>query len=614
MERILVFNPMYDKIPQGGAEQEDTVRFELKIEKSYELQLYKVALVIQKDGQKEVEYNMEKHTSTEQYARYVYMHKFGETGIYWYYFIIEQKNGNRYFLHQGEDLNAEGTDKVYNKYMQLVTVPQKKVASFLGGTMYHIFVDRFCNKNADPKDYEGKVYRKDWGGEVNSYIGQKEILNNEFFGGNFDGIVSKLDYLKELGVNTIYLSPIAKSNSNHKYDTGDYLTIAPEFGGEKAFVNLINKAKEKDIGIIIDGVYNHTGADSIYFNMYGNYNERGAYQSMQSPYYSWYTFDKYPNDYACWWDVKILPQINKDSEDFQNFICDEVIPYYLDLGVYGIRFDVVDELSNAFVERIATKTKSYDRDILLIGEVWEDASNKFAYGVRKKYFEDNLLHSVMNYPIKDAIINYCLTGDENPFIYNIRLIKDHYPKAVQDSLMNILGTHDTRRILSVLGTGDNSRESSYKKTCYTLKPKEFALAKRRLKIASLLQFTIMGVPCIYYGDEVGLQGDNDPYNRRCFPWDNIDKELLDWYKTLAKIRKNEAFKRGDFNVLYGEQGVLVYERNDLHDRVLIIINNGKYPFEANIENKMKNMINGHFVQGDVVVAAGDFLVLEKTKK
>lgn len=611
MEKILVYNPMYDKTPQGGALKNAVIRFELKIEKSYASTLDGVYLVIGKQGFEEYRVAMTEETSTYQYARFVAFMAPEHTGIYWYYFEIVQKDGKKYFLEQGHDLDAVSCDEVNSKFMQLVTRPQSNVDNFCGGIMYHIFVDRFCKDNVNEKAFENKVYRKDWGGEVNSYIGKKEILNNEFFGGNFDGIISKLDYLKTLGVSTIYLSPIAEANSNHKYDTSDYLKIANEFGGKEAFKRLVKKAKEKDIGIIIDGVYNHTGADSVYFDKFNRYDSVGAYESKDSPYYDWYNFTKYPTEYDCWWGVKILPSIKKDSKPFQDFVCDQVLPYYFDMCIQGIRFDVVDELSNEFIERISVKARELNQDCVLIGEVWEDASNKFAYGVQKRYFEHNILNSVMNYPIRDAIIDYCLTGNEESFVYNIRLIKDHYPKAVQDALMNILGTHDTRRILSVLGTGDNTRESSYKKPCYKLSEEEKLRAKTKLKIASLIQFTIMGVPCIYYGDEVGLEGDNDPYNRRCFPWDNIDEDLYNWYKTLAEIRKNPVFKKGDFNILYHGEGVLVYERIDITGRVLVLINNGKYPFEAKIDNMMRNMFTGEIVKGDIVLNQGQVLVFER---
>ncbi len=613
MERILVYNPMYDKVPTGAAVIGSAIRFEVQIEKSYALSLKNVNIIIDQDGDGiSQKFSMQETTSTTQYARFAYTHVFDKKGIFFYYFEIEEEDKS-YFLEQGDYLNAKSCDKVSNMFLQLITEEQPEAEPFYGGIMYHIFVDRFCSVDPDEKAYAGKVLRKDWGGEINSYIGQKEVLNNEFFGGNFKGIISKLDYLQSLGVTTIYLSPICKANSNHKYDIGDYLTIAEEFGGEEDFRQLVARAREKGIGIIIDGVFNHTGSDSLYFNKNGNYNEVGAYQSQNSPYYNWYHFTNYPEVYDCWWGVKIMPQIRKDSIEFQDFVCEKVLPKYLDLGVQGFRFDVIDELSADFVERIADTVRAEKKDAVLIGEVWEDASIKTAYNEQKRYFEDAKLNSVMNYPVKDAIINYCLSGDENALAYNLRIIKDHYPKQVQNCLMNIIGTHDTMRILSVLGLERNSRDSSYGKQNTTLTDEQLQKGIKRLKIASLLQFTVMGVPCIYYGDEVGLTGDGDPFNRRCFPWDNINTEILDWYRNLGRIRKNKSFVHGDLNVLYNANGAIVYERLTVTDRVLVLINNGQYPFEATIDNLMKDMLTGDFVKGDIVIEPQEFIILEKVE-
>lgn len=613
MERILVYNPMYDKVPTGAAVKGSAIRFEVRIEKSYALSLKNVYLIIDQDGNGvDKKIAMKKVSSTSQYARYITTHKFEKKGVFFYYFAIEEKN-KTYFLQQGDALNAVGCDKVENMFLQLITEEQPKAPSFYGGIMYQIFVDRFCSVNPDKNAYKGKILRKDWGGAVNSYLGNAEILNNEFFGGNFKGIISKLNYLQDLGVTTLYLSPICKANSNHKYDIGDYLTIAEEFGGEEDFKLLVSKAKEKGIGIIIDGVFNHTGSDSVYFNKNGNYDSIGAYQGVNSPYYDWYKFTQFPDVYDCWWGVKIMPQIKKDSKSFQDFICDKVLPKYQDLGVQGFRFDVIDELSADFVDRIADTLRARNPETVLIGEVWEDASIKTAYNEQKRYFEDAKLNSVMNYPVKDAIINYCLNGDSGSLAYNLRIIKDHYPMQVQNCLMNILGTHDTMRILSVLSLGRNSRESSYRKLNTEISSEQLKQGINRLKIASLLQFTVMGVPCVYYGDEVGLTGDGDPFNRRCFPWDNVNLEILDWYKSLGRIRKNKAFINGDLNILYNANGVIVYERINTTNRVLILINNGSYPFEATIDNLMKDMLSGENIKGDVVVSPQGYMILEKVE-
>jgi glycosidase len=287
------------------------------------------------------------------------------------------------------------------------------------------------------------------------------------------------------------------------------------------------------------------------------------------------------------------------------------LPKYLKLGVQGFRFDVVDELKSDFVDRIRETVNKYNDKAVLIGEVWEDASNKIAYGERKKYFENGQLNSVMNYPLKDAIIKYCLDEDENALVYVMRMLKDHYPKQVQSHMMNIIGTHDTMRILSVLSLGCDRRDSSYKKKDTVVPAKLRVEGLRRLKIASLLQFTTVGVPCIYYGDEAGLTGDNDPFNRKCFPWDNINKSIYEWYKDLGRLRQNPAFCGGDLNVLYNGEGVVVYDRVLDNDRVLVLINNSKNPFPARIDNEMKNFETGELFQGDLVMDPYTFLIFEK---
>ncbi len=612
MERILVYNPMYDNTPQGSVIEGSPVRYELKIEKSYALELKEVNICFS-CGEKAFKLKLKKATSTEQYARYTITYSFAQRGEYKYYFEISEKNGNIYFLEQGNYLNAKSCNNITCPYIQQVTIKQPEAENFYGGIMYHIFVDRFCSENPQEKDYAGKVLRKDWGGEVNSYIGQREIPNNEFYGGNFKGIISKLDYLKDLGVTTIYLSPICKAASNHKYDTGDYLTIAEEFGGEEDFRLLIEKSAEKNIGIIIDGVFNHTGSNSLYFNQQGTYNEVGACQSQNSPYFYWYNFINYPNTYDCWWGVKILPQIKKDSLPFQNFVCDKVLPKYFNMGIQGMRFDVIDELNASFTTRIGQTIRTIKPDAVLIGEVWEDASTKVAYGEAKKYFEEGKLNSVMNYPVKDGIIDYCLRGDENALTNAIRNIKTHYPKQVQNCLMNIIGTHDTMRILSVLGRGENIRESSYGKKDTILTLEQFNKGVKLLKIASLLQFTVQGVPCIYYGDEAGLCGDGDPFNRKCFPWDNINSEIHSWYKLLGKMRQNPVFKQGDINILYHSNGVVVYERIDEGNRVLVLINNGEFPYEAEIDHLMLDIVSHEYVKGDIILQPQEFIILEKVE-
>ena len=287
-------------------------------------------------------------------------------------------------------------------------------------------------------------------------------------------------------------------------------------GTDEDFVNLINSGKEKGIEFIIDGVFNHTGDDSLYFNKYGNYSSIGAYNSKVSPYYSWFTFQEYPNEYTSWWGIDILPTINKNSKEYEEFITGDngVLDRCLKMGVNGVRLDVVDEIPDSFVQKITSRVKKYGEDKIVIGEVWEDATNKIAYGVRRKYFQGGELDSVMNYPLKNAIIEYVLTGKAQTLYKTIREQIDNYPAHSLACMMNILGTHDTPRILTVLGKMGNLKKERDDMEFETLSSYEYELGVKALKCASLLQFTLYGVPCIYYGDEIGMEGNKDPFNRR----------------------------------------------------------------------------------------------------
>ena len=416
------------------------------------------------------------------------------------------------------------------------------------------------------------------------------VENNMFFGGDLYGIIEKLDYIESLGVTCLYLSPIFDAYSNHKYDTGDYMTVDSMFGSEKALDTLIKECKKRDIHIIFDGVFNHTGADSIYFNKFGNYRSLGAYQSKESPYYEWYNFRSYPDDYECWWDVKILPRVDSNNEDYQNYILGDggVIEKWMKKGIDGFRLDVADELSDNFLKTLNTKLKSINPDGIVYGEVWEDASNKIAYDKRKKYFLGNELDSVMNYPFREAIIDYLKYGNFDRFYSTCKMLSSHYPKHNADLLMNLLGTHDTERILTVLGVdsvdGYTNAELSKKK----MTKDEYKRAKALLKLAYTIVATVPGVPCIYYGDEVGMQGYRDPFNRLPFPWGKEDNEILDYYRKIGKIRREEAvYKGGFFNLLICNSDILAFARYNDDEFTVTVVNRSqeKYNLESNLPLK-----------------------------
>ncbi len=494
-----------------------------------------------------------------------------EKGLYWYCFLADGQKIGKNHLGFGEygDFTGDFELLVYD-------YAQSYPKSFCGGIMYQIMPDRFCKVDGYG-DATGKRIRTDWGGTPEYKARDGKIRNDDFFGGNFEGIRSKLDYLKELNVSRVYLNPIFKANSNHRYDTGDYMQFDPLLGTEQDFKNLISSGKERNIEFIIDGVFNHTGDDSVYFNKYGNYSSIGAYNSKKSPYYDWFTFQKFPDEYTSWWGIDILPTINKKSKQYEEFITGEngVLDRCLKLGVNGVRLDVVDEIPDSFVKKITSRVKSYGDDKIVIGEVWEDATNKIAYGVRRKYFQGGELDSVMNYPLKNAIINYIITGNASAVYKTVREQIDNYPAHSLNCMMNILGTHDTPRILTVLGKRGIIKQNRSEMEFENLTPNEYDLGKKMLKIASLLQFTLYGVPCIYYGDEIGMQGNKDPFNRRCFDFAKRDDEVLNWYKFLAKLRnKIPALKEGKVTNIKYYKGVFTFTREFEKSSLTVCVNCG----------------------------------------
>ncbi|MBR6742368.1 MAG: glycoside hydrolase family 13 protein [Clostridia bacterium] len=458
---------------------------------------------------------------------------------------------------------------------------------FHGRTMYQIFPDRFyrtgnCKKRADA------VINDDWENGIPQFaeVVGGEIENNEFFGGTLDGITEKLDYIASLGADVIYLNPIFEAYSNHKYDTADYMRVDEMLGGDRALERLLSEAEKRDIRIILDGVFNHTGSDSVYFNAKGRYASLGAAQSENSPYRSWYRF-KEDGSYECWWGIKILPRLDHDGEGCADYFLSDngVIAKYLKMGASGWRLDVADELSDSFLDgirRAAVKAKS---DAVIIGEVWENAATKIAYGARRRYLLGEQLDSVMNYPFRNALISYLTAENAEMLAHTLTEIFSTYPRSVSHSLMNIIGTHDTERILSVLGDRDfdlcSMRELSTRRLSADARDK----AKKLLKIASAIQYTAYGVPSLYYGDEAGMEGYRDPFCRMPFPWGREDSELVSHYKRLGEIRKSSSlFADGEFKVLYAGCAVIIFERRK-GDKVVYLIANAS-------DNSFNFAING----------------------
>ncbi len=521
-----------------------------------------------------------------------------DTGLYFYGFFFP--NRDLYFA-MGNERNGIFTQTPAFYQLLVYTDDYSTPDWFKGGVMYQIFPDRF-RKSGDRPIKANKILRYDWGGLPAFRPNERGIVeNNDFFGGNLKGIEEKLDYLKSLNISVIYLNPIFEAYSNHRYDTGNYLKIDTLLGDEEDLKSLITKANELGIKIILDGVFNHTGDDSIYFNKYGRYDEIGAYQSKDSKYYDWYNFHEHPDKYDSWWGISTLPAVNEFSS-FNEFINgkDGVIQHWLKLGIGGYRLDVVDELPDAFVENLRSAAKEINKDAIVIGEVWEDASNKIAYGARRRYFQGKELDSVMNYPLKDAIINFVLTNDTSVLLNTIDALRDNYPKQALDCLMNILGTHDTIRILTAL-----SQETAYTKEEMAVKrlsPEKKKETIEKLKVATLLQYTLFGVPSVYYGDETGMEGYTDPFCRFCFDWLNIDQDLYEFYKRLGEIRNCPVFKDGIYRTIFKDKSLIVFERVKDGKSLIVYVNRAdtKYTIKFNGKNyeqiSKKEYVDKHTIQ------------------
>ena len=543
--------------------------------------------------------------------------KMSDLGAGLYYYKYELVSYEILHLGEGKDIGElEMVEMFADKSIQLMVYNQEEFNTnwMLGGIMYQIFVDRFKKGgNCKPKDYA--IINEDWYCGIPQYADKPGgyVENNMFFGGDLYGVIQKLDYLKELGVTCLYLCPIFDAYSNHKYDTSDYMSVDQMFGSEEAFDLLMDEIKKRDMHIILDGVFNHTGADSIYFNRENRYNSVGAYQSKDSPYYEWYNFKNYPDKYECWWDVKILPRVNSECPSYQRFIYGDggVVEKWAKKGIDGFRLDVADELSDNFLQQFNKKLKSINPKSIIYGEVWEDASNKIAYGKRKKYFLGNELDSVMNYPLRTAIISYIKNGDYQAFNDACKMLFTHYPEYNANLLMNSLGTHDTERILTVLGGDDGSQLTNKELSTKKMTPNQRKNAKKLLKLATAVLYTMPGIPCIYYGDEAGMEGYRDPFNRMPYPWGKEDKELLDFYKNLGKIRANEPlYRAGKLKILHSSDKCLLFARNDDSSAIFTLINRSDMNIEVKSIDKLIDITTNKEFQS---VSANSFKIFKIDK-
>lgn len=582
-------NPIYrSKI--GAVAEGETLQLRLLLHA--DAHVHEAYLLIKNDtDSSEQQIKMESGEWLEGYRFYTCEIALNE-GLYWYYFKYTSDYGTFFVKKKEHSLGIIGNEGT--SFQQTVYNKDYITPDWLdGGIIYQIFPDRFAKSGKNKENIPSDRYIcEDWSKQP-EYTQTENLchLGNDYYCGDFKGIESKLGYLKSLGVNCIYFNPIFEAHSNHRYNTADYLKPDPALGTEKDLVSLINAAKKKGIYIILDGVFSHTGDDSRYFNKYGRYDTVGAYNSPDSPFADWYKFGSSRDEYSAWWGIKTLPETNEENANFNEFINGEngVIRYWLKKGIRGWRLDVADELPDSFLDNIRKAVKAEGEDKFLLGEVWEDATTKISYGSRRRFLRGKQLDSVMNYPFANAIFKYLKGGNSRELLDLVLEILENYPPQAVKLLMNHIGTHDTARAITRLGCDEEFQGDREKQSVRTLSPDEYNKGKRLLKLAAVLQYTLPGIPSLYYGDEAGLQGFGDPFCRGTYPWGKEDTELVEFYKELGKLRRStKAFASGEFIPVYANFGEIVYIRQKQDCKVLIAVNRWKEDSFVDIPEEFAN--------------------------
>ena len=604
------------KDPVGPVMEGTSVRFSLRLDKTSIIDNPKLVIfrIDNWDERQEVELTLSKTTFNSNYYSCHYTPV--EPDVYYYYFTMNI-NG-KYVEVRRDRLGKWMFGGSENECFQLTTYSKNlSVPEFMkGATFYQIFPDRFFNsgkaKEGVPND---RKIHDNWY-ENPDYLPNEHglILNNDYFGGDLQGITDKLDYISSLGVTIIYLNPIFEAHSNHRYNTADYMKIDPLLGKEEDFVTLCVEARKRGIRIILDGVFNHTGSDSLYFNKERRYATVGAYNSPDSPYYKWYCFFNYPNGYDSWWGFDTLPKLDKHSEEMIDYIC-KVVKKWIKLGASGFRLDVVDELTNYMLYRISKSIKeeeSFGQKASVIGEVWEDVSTKEAYGERKHYFTHNTLDSAMNYVYKDALFAFFETQNAEVLLEVVFRTIENYPKDNLDAMMNMISGHDIERALTRLAKGGANGQDRYWQAANDyLNEGEYAYGKHLLKQMSVLQYFLPGNPCLYYGDEAGVYGYKDPHNRKTFPWGKEDTELTEFYKMLGAIRKNHPFLAdAKFVPVLFHGGICVFFRESLDQkqRLYVGVNLSDKTFDMSFVDEGSVLYSSDTESGKVLVPKGSIII------
>ena len=573
------FDP-YFKQPFGAVRAGQTVRLSLCIPE--ELGYVDPHLVLKKEGKFDVPvyYRMNFDGQTPRQNHFSVEVPLNDPGLYFYYFDLY--TDFRRIVRGSDNCGViswqDGESWQITVYEQDFETPE----SIKGKVFYQIFPDRFCEGVENkPMPFADRIYQADKHAEP--FWQPNEVgghLNEDYFGGDLKGIQQKLPYLHEMGVDFIYLNPIFEAHSNHRYNTADYLNVDPLLGTNEDFEALCTAAQKYGIGIVLDGVFSHTGSDSRYFNREGRYGEGGAYRDPNSPYRCWYDFGpQYKGGYRSWWGFETLPEVEEEDPSYSNFVCGKggVIDTWLGLGASGFRLDVADELPDDFIEKIRAAVKAHGEDKLLIGEVWEDATTKEAFDHRRTYLRGHGLDATMNYPFRNAAVAFARGEDASAVGEQIMSICENYPKPALDCAMNFLSTHDTERgITAIAGEPANGRDR-YWQSKRMIPGDRIDDALRRVLLAYAMLYTLPGVPCVYYGDEIGMQGYRDPFNRAYFDWNSTERRLRVPLSNLARLRRScDAFDGGSMELVEASADVLHYRRVGKEQSAEIILNNGPH--------------------------------------
>lgn len=534
-------------VPYAYALDKDTLRITLRVAKNdvKEVKLYYRCRYDFKSSYESINMSLfEENNLLEIYSADIKVFR----NRYRYYFeIIDLEGNTHYYDERGykEDVQDKEQDLIAFQYAYIGEADVYDESKWLQeAVVYQIFPDRFCNgdESNNPKN------KKVWG----DYIDTKSI-----FGGDLKGIIEKIGYLRELGVTLIYMTPIFMSKSNHKYNINDYYKIDPAFGDTADLKELVEKAHNNGMKVILDGVFNHTGSGFFAF-------KDVIKNGKDSKYSGWYYIDEFPinqdkvNYYTFANGVRNMPKLNTNNSEVRKYFIDVAKYWIKEADIDGWRFDVCDEVDHRFWREMRIGIKEVKKDAVLIGEIMHEAVS---------FLRGDQLDSIMNYPFKHAMVDFFAKGiiDSKGLNDTLSMNRYIYMESISRQLWNLFGSHDTARFLT-----------------------ECNGHIEKMKLAIVFQFTYLGVPYIYYGDEVGLDGGDDPQCRKCMMWkeENQNKEVLDHYKKLIKIRReNKALIHGDYECLYEEGNVISFRRKLNNEEIIVIINNDERISEISLNIK-----------------------------